>query len=251
MMQVRGGRGYETAESLKARGEQPIPAEQILRDLRVSRIFEGSTEIMRLFIAREAVDRHLEVAGALLDPEVDLKRKTRAAAGAAAFYARWLPSLTIGKGRVPVAYRDFGRLGGHLRYSERTARKLARSLFYGMSRFGPKLELRQAFLGRIVDIGAELYAIGAACVYARMLAEDHQESEESYELADLFCRQSRRRIETLFEALWHNEDTRNYKAAQRMLEGRYRWLEEGIIESWGELPPIAAPAQERPLRRAG
>src|SRR5437763_3587619 len=109
-MQVRGGRGYETAESLKARGEQPIPTEQIMRDLRVSRIFEGSTEIMRLFIAREAVDRHLEVGGELLDPELDLKKRTRAAAGAAAFYARWLPSLTVRNGRVPTSYREFGRL---------------------------------------------------------------------------------------------------------------------------------------------
>ena len=219
-MQVRGGRGYETAESLKARGEQPIPTEQIMRDLRVSRIFEGSTEIMRLFIAREAVDRHLEVGGELLDPELDLKKKTRAAAGAAAFYARWLPSLTVGKGRVPTSYREFGKLARHLRYAERNARKLARSIFYGMSRYGPKLEFKQAFLGRLVDIGAELYAISAACVYARMLAEDDPKSGNAYELADLFCRQSERRIEVLFDALWHNEDARNYKAAQSMLEGR-------------------------------
>jgi len=233
-MQVRGGRGYETAESLKARGEQPIPTEQIMRDLRVSRIFEGSTEIMRLFIAREAVDRHLEVGGELLDPELDLKKKTRAAAGAAAFYARWLPSLTVGKGRVPTSYREFGKLARHLRYAERNARKLARSIFYGMSRYGPKLEFKQAFLGRLVDIGAELYA------------EDNSKSGNAYELADLFCRQSERRIEVLFDALWHNEDARNYKAAQSMLDGRYRWLEEGIIESWGVLPPIA-----EPLRQAG
>ncbi|HEX6351005.1 MAG TPA: acyl-CoA dehydrogenase family protein [Candidatus Dormibacteraeota bacterium] len=250
-MQVRGGRGYETAESLKARGEQPIPTEQIMRDLRVSRIFEGSTEIMRLFIAREAVDRHLEVGADLIDPKSDLKKKTRAAAGAAGFYARWLPSLAVGKGRVPTTYRGFGKLSPHLRYAERNARKLARSIFYGMSRYGPKLEFKQAFLGRLVDIGAELYAISATCVYARMLVEDDR-SDNAYELADLFCRQSRRRIETLFDALWHNEDDRNYRTAQRMLEGEYRWLEDGIVESWGEMPPIAEPpSQPPPLRRAG
>ena len=230
MMQIRGGRGYETAESLKARGEAPIAAEQILRDLRVARIFEGSSEIMRLFIAREAVDRHLQAAGPLLDAR-GMRERSKAARSAAAFYARWLPSLTVGRGRVPFAFGELGPLAPHLRYAERTARKMARSLFYGMSRFGSGLEKRQALLGRIVDIGAELYAIVAACVYARMLVED-QGRQEAYELADLFARQARLRIDHLFDGLWNNEDTRNYKAAQRMLEGRYEWLEEGLLGVW-------------------
>src|SRR5690606_10993381 len=135
LVQIRGGRGYETAESLRARGERGVPAEQILRDLRINRIFEGSTEIMHLLIAREDVDAHLSVAGDLINPKADLKSKGRAAAKAGGFYARWLPSLVTGAGQLPNSYAEFGPLAQHLRYVERTCRKLARSTFYGMSRW--------------------------------------------------------------------------------------------------------------------
>jgi hypothetical protein len=249
MIQIRGGRGYETAASLKARGERPVPAEQMLRDLRVARIFEGSSEIMRLFIAREAVDMHLKVAGALAEPDAELAEKGKAAAKAAGFYARWFPSLTLGRGHVPGGYADFGELAPHLRYVERTARKLARNTFYALNRWQAKLEHRQAFLGRIVDIGCELYAMSASCVRAQMLGTD-----EALELADAFCRQSRLRIQQLFIELWENEDSRNYKLAQDVMAGRYTFVEEGIVDPSGGGPMIpdtarAGEAAEPPRRR--
>jgi alkylation response protein AidB-like acyl-CoA dehydrogenase len=244
LVQIRGGRGFETAESLAARGERAVPAEQLLRDLRINRIFEGSTEIMHLLIAREAVDAHLSVAGDLIDPEKSLQEKAKAGVGAGVFYAKWLPKLAAGPGTLPTAYGDFHPAGhtdlsGHLRYVERTSRKLARSTFYAMSRWQGRMETKQGFLGRIVDIGAELFAMSAACVRAEHLRGSGGHGREAYQLADAFCRQARIRVDELFGRLWTNTDDLDRRVVKGVLGGAYEWLEAGVVDPSGPGPWIA------------
>ncbi|MDT0477032.1 acyl-CoA dehydrogenase family protein [Streptomyces sp. DSM 41014] len=257
LVQLRGGRGFETAASLAARGERAVPAEQLLRDLRINRIFEGSTEIMHLLIAREAVDAHLAVAGNLIDPEASLQDKAKAGASAGVFYARWLPKLVAGQGQLPGAYPEFRRevdLSKQLRYVERTARRLARATFYGMSRWQGRMETKQGFLGRIVDIGAELFAMSAACVRAELLRSRGDHGREAYQLADAFCRQARIRIEELFGRLWTNTDDLDRTVVKGVLAGTYSWLEDGIVDPSGEGPWIAAtdpgPSEKENAHRA-
>jgi alkylation response protein AidB-like acyl-CoA dehydrogenase len=241
VMQIRGGRGYETAESLAARGERAVPVEQALRDLRINRIFEGSSEIMRLLIAREAVDAHLTAAGDLAKPGTGLRQKAAAAVGASGFYAKWLPQLVFGEGQRPRAYHEFGPLASHLRFIERSSRKLARNTFYGMARWQAKLEQRQGFLGRVVDIGAELFAMSAACVRAEsQRTADAAVGQQAYEVAETFCQQAALRVETLFHALWDNTDGSDVELTRNLLEGHYSWLEDGVIDqSEGTGPWIA------------
>jgi hypothetical protein len=229
LVQIRGGRGYETAASLAARGERGVPVEQMVRDMRINRIFEGSSEIMRLFIAREAVDAHLAAAGELIEPGQPPAQRARAAAKAGGFYARWLPTLVTGQGQRPGAYAEFGSLAAHLRYVERASRKLARATFYGMARWQGRLERKQGFLGRIVDIGAELFAMSAVCVRAQL---DHETERGTtvYELADAFCGQARLRVEELFGRLWINTDADDVALARRVLDDGYLWLEAGVID---------------------
>ncbi len=237
LLQIRGGRGYETADSLKGRGELPIPVERMMRDFRINRIFEGSSEIMRLFIAREAVDTHLQVAGELVNPKASMAQKAGAMARAGVFYAAWLPKQLVGRGQLP-SYREFGPLAKHLRFVERSSRKLARGMFRAMAQYQAKLERKQALLGRFVDIGAELYAMSAACVRAQSL-RDGPNGREAAQLADVFCRRSRLRVHDLFRHLFRNQDDATYRLAQDVLKGNYAWLEEGTALS---LPDrIAAP----------
>jgi alkylation response protein AidB-like acyl-CoA dehydrogenase len=229
-VQIRGGRGYETADSLRARGEQPIAVERIMRDFRINLIFEGSSEIMHLFIAREAVDKHLEVAGDVVMPGKSLGVRAKGLVRSALFYAWWYPSRWLGWGFWPK-YADFGRLGRQLRYVERGARRLARGVFHAMVRFGPKLEYRQAVLFRLVDVGAELFAMAAVCARAQWLSRhDPAAGRRAVELADLFCRQARGRVEAKFRELRRNADTRAYRVAQDALAGEHRWLERGMVE---------------------
>jgi hypothetical protein len=227
-LQIKGGRGYETADSLRLRGERPDPVERMMRDFRINLIFEGSSEIMRLFIAREAVDTHLKVAGALIDPRTPTREKVKALFRAAGFYALWYPKLWLPfKGWF--GYGSFGRQATHLRFVERSSRRLARTLFHCMVRYGPRLEKKQAVLGRLVEIGAELLAMSAACARADLMVRKQPNQTGPRELADVFSRQARRRVGEKFRAIWRNDDEVTYRTARHLLDDHFVWLEEGMV----------------------
>jgi hypothetical protein len=223
-VQIRGGRGYETAASLKARGEEPIPLERFLRDSRINTIFEGSSEIMRLFIAREALDPHLKVSGAVLNSKLPMGQRVRAAVKAVMFYAKWYPKQWMPVVRSQKSevrgQKGSGLINRHLKYAARTSKRLARSLFHAMLRHGPKLEREQVLLGRFVDIGAELFAITATCLRAERILQANDSNAGGLDvvtLTDYFCQASRLRIEEKFRAIQHNADRASYRLAQKVL----------------------------------
>lgn len=226
-LQIRGGRGYETADSLRRRGERPIGIERMLRDARILRIFEGSSEILKLFIAREVLDIHLTVASDLVDPKVPAAKKLMALLHSLGFYAVWYPGRWLGWGRWP-RYSEFGSLAKELRFINRAARRLARTLFHAMLRFGAGLERRQVVLGRLVDIGAELYAMAATCVHARAMQQHDPANRRPIDMAALFCRHSRRRIKAMFSSVFDNDDVATYRLAQEILKGEHEWLEQDL-----------------------
>jgi hypothetical protein len=142
---------------------------------------------------------------------------------------------------MPGSFGEFGSLAKHVRFAERNTRKLGRAIFHAMVRLGPKLERRQLVLFRAVDIGAELFAITASCVRARMLAK--QGNHEAIALADLFCRAARLRVKQLFANFYGEYDAQMYKVAQQVMRGEHSWLETGIVSLIEDEAP--SPPQER------
>lgn len=225
-MQIRGGRGYETERSLKARGEEPWPVERIMRDARINKIFEGSSEIMHLLMAREAVDKHLQVAGAMVDPKSTLGDKLAALPKIAAFYGWWYPTRWL-KGLFAPTYLSYGQWAPHLRFIHRSAAKLARASFHGMMVFREKLERRQVFLFRLVDVVNELFAMTASI--ARAIALEKRgaaNAAEAAALADMFCNSSRRVVKDKFRDLWSNDDLQKVAITKQVMGDEFMWMEE-------------------------
>ncbi|PYL14579.1 MAG: DNA polymerase II [Verrucomicrobia bacterium] len=227
-MQVRGGRGYETAQSLAGRGEPPIAVERFLRDCRVNTIFEGSSEIMRLFIAREALDPHLKVGGAIFNTQLPMSERAKAVLSSGKFYAGWYPRqwLPGDAGKIDNLHET---LRGHVNYAARTSKRLARGLFHAMARFGPKLDREQLLLSRFVGIATELFAISATCSYAQWLVGQGKPAGEILSVADYFCRSARIRIENHFATTGRNVDKRGYQLVQDLLAGKHASLRDGIV----------------------
>jgi len=227
-MQVRGGRGYETAQSLAGRGEGAIPVERLLRDCRINTIFEGSSEIMRLFIAREALDPHLKVGGAIFNTQLPISERAKAVFSSGKFYAGWYPRqwLPNGSRKVDNLHRDLQR---HVNYAAITSKKLARGLFHAMARFGPKLDREQLLLSRFVGIATELFAISATCSYAQYQLNQGKPADEILSVANYFCRSARSRIDHHFAGTSRNADKRGYQLTQELLAGKHEILRSGIV----------------------
>jgi alkylation response protein AidB-like acyl-CoA dehydrogenase len=227
-MQVRGGRGYETAESLAARGDEPIAVERFLRDCRINTIFEGSSEIMRLFIAREALDPHLKVGGAIFNTQLPMMTRIKSMFSSGSFYTRWYPRQWLG-GNAGNLDRLHADLHDYANYGASTSRRLARGLFHAMMRFGPKLDREQLLLSRFVGVATELFAMSATCAFAQAKINAGEPAAEVLSLAHYFCRSARSRIDYHFAGTSRNADQPGYALTQELLAGKHEGLRRGIV----------------------
>jgi alkylation response protein AidB-like acyl-CoA dehydrogenase len=225
-MQMRGGRGYEKASSLQARGEEAYPVERMMRDMRINLIIEGTSEIMKLFLAREAMDPHLKLAADILRTNNALGVKMKAGVRLAAFYSGWYLKQWFNSS-LWSQHSEMGTLSGHASYVRASSHRLARTIFHYMGLYRDKLERKQMLLGHLMDIGTELFAMSATCSYALSQAKERG-SDAPMSLADFFCRDATRRIEDHYRALGNEDNTLMNQVGKAVLTGEHRWLEEGV-----------------------
>lgn len=227
-LQIRGGSGYESSSSLAKRGVDYWPVERVLRDSRINRIIEGTSEIMHLFIAREALDKHLSLVKPLLSGRTPLPAKLAAAGKLLGYYACWYPKLwlpTFAGGEITSLTPPLDR---HMIYVKKASQRLARYTFHQMSKYQQKLESKQSILSRVVDIGTELFAMACTCSYADHLTK--KGNTNAVELADNFCLDAQKRIEALFKEGCSNNDKGHLKVAKKVLAKEFEWLENEIIK---------------------
>ena len=108
----------------------------------------------------------MRLAGDLLNPKAPMGQKMN---GPGEMRSSFIPSGTCGMW-LPTGlwprFSGYGSLAKHMRFVECRSRKLARTLFHQMVKFGPKLERRQMILARLVEVGTELFAMAASCTKA-------------------------------------------------------------------------------------
>ena len=223
-MQVKGGRGYETEHSLRARGEKPDGIERMFRDSRINLIFEGSSEIMRLILAREALDPHLKVAGDVVNSTAPIGKRLKAVVKAGLHYAVWYPKqwLPVLRCNVPGIISE---LAPYIRYVRRTSKRLARTLFHSMLRYGPGLDKQQLLLSRLTEIGTELFVISTTAFKVNSKIQFKGKNGRYFDMMEAVFDNCKHKIDKLFADIKRNPDTKNYKFARKVLEGTYKDLE--------------------------
>ena len=231
VLQVRGGRGFETAASLRARGEKPMAVEMSMRNARISRIIEGTSEIMQLFIAREAMDTHVSRVMPILMPRPGQKdSKFQAIMKAFKFYALWYPKTWM-PASVGVTTKHLSKSNvDHLHYIARTAKRLARTMFHTMAKFGPKLEFEQLVLASFVDIGTDLFAMSTCLARAEKLLSRNPNDEDLQNLVDYFCSSARERIKNNLMHVSRNHNRLLNKVSRAYAAGKFAWMDDAIYK---------------------
>lgn len=225
LFQIRGGRGFMTAEAQRKTGEPPIPVMRMLRDARINLVWEGTSEILRIWMARESLSPYLEQGLAILQGSAGRKLE------AARYYAQMslVSSLPFARSEAadPLFKNQYARW---VRFIESSSRRLARATLTATLYHRQKLHNKQLLLQSLVDDSLWLFPMAATVWYASQ--PEMRDKPGIRELVEYFCREMESRLHPSSRSRRrrrHEKDGSVYRLSKRIMSGDYAWVEEGIL----------------------
>ena len=206
VVQIAGGRGFVKG----------YPYERMYRDARITRIFEGTNEILRLFVGLSGLqgpgEQLKEVAAALREPIRQI--------GLLTDFAADRMRLALGRGEPALGMEVHPRLQTHFDYLVEHTRDLRVAAERALRRYGAKIPQRQFIVTRLGEMAIELYVRAAALSHTQALLQareagasvappftstrqplDEESVQRILRLCDLACRRSGLRFRSAREAL--------------------------------------------------
>jgi len=218
---IFGGMGYETADSKLVRGEPGFELEQLVRDATMYRIGEGATDILRPFVAREALNVHLQKAQDILEQGMSIKRLS----ALLRFYVPWYASLWRRRSLPNHGALQGRRVKGMLGKVESGSRALARVTVYAMLICRQQLQQDQGRQNRIEMVGESLYAMAACTLHAEKL-----DTPTGWLLADEYFRTEKVRLKGLLKGMLRNDDRLRESAGKQALDTGFDELNRGVVK---------------------
>jgi alkylation response protein AidB-like acyl-CoA dehydrogenase len=215
-LQIAGGNGFM----------REYPYERIVRDCRINRIFEGTNEILRLFIALTAMN---DVASQLTELSSSMKgvfSEPIKGFGVLSDYAKKHAKLRTGRGDAGKLQNLDESIQHQADAFELETRYLARAADRILRKHGKNIIGKQFATKRLADIMIDLFVM--ACTLSRVQASIDangvEQASQEIEILRVFTREARVRIKRNFRRIDNNEDELLKALAVDAFEvERYRW----------------------------
>ena len=226
LFQVRGGRGFMTTEAQHKSGEQAIPVMRMLRDARINLIWEGTSEILRIWMARESLAPYVEQGMAILQGPMSRK------IGAALYYARMSLSSCLpflhSRSASAACGKEYTRW---IRFIESSSRGLTRATLLATLQHRQKLHNKQLLLHHLVNDSLLLFPMAAILWFASQ--PEMRTKPGIRELVTYFCQDMADRLyppsSVVGRIRRYKKDSVVYHLSKAIMGGEYTWLEEGIV----------------------
>jgi acyl-CoA dehydrogenase family protein 9 len=214
-LQIAGGSGFM----------REYPYEQITRDCRILTIFEGTNEVLRLYIALSALKDLGKSLGELKAAVDAIFNHPIKGFGVLTDYAERRLTRATGVGRDKILAQMPASLRETAAVYERYTVELARACETALRKFGRSIAEQQHALKRIADVAIDLFV--GLCVTSRAAAFAERPAEQGTQalgIAQIFAQQAKRRMASNLRRLERNEDEEMNQLAGFILDkGHYPW----------------------------